>query len=405
VGFGGGSASGYQGAGGYAVASSSGFVKGEGGIKGEGTAYGASGIIDNSRINADMLYNYVEVSDEEDRASITSTKKKKAVLPMGIRRVEHKDEGVTMTTAAEIEAQEKAGAVETDSDEEGLFVGGPAQLEDLEEPAQDEGAQVVAQTSRIKQEEPESGAMDLDEIPEGIKAPESPELKKKVLVNEQKPKKLAGPKDTEAEILAEDLQHMLDLFTLQGDNALAEDGTTNNAALEGHMFLFQFPPVLPPLRVVPRDGTSINPISVKPEPNDGVHMPNQPPVNIDLTQDKDDKSKKETDGGGEAAGEDEEDDDELKEGGFLGNLTVRKSGKVELSWGGQKLELMPGIQTNFLSTAVLIEQADVKPGDPSQIDGVAYGMGKIQGSFSLAPVWGDEEEWVVDPKDLEIPEQ
>jgi DNA-directed RNA polymerase III subunit RPC4 len=35
--------------------------------------------------------------------------------------------------------------------------------------------------------------------------------------------------------------------------------------------------------------------------------------------------------------------------------------------------------------------------------GAAYGMGKIQGSFALAPVWGDEEDWVVDPKDLEIP--
>jgi DNA-directed RNA polymerase III subunit RPC4 len=27
-------------------------------------------------------------------------------------------------------------------------------------------------------------------------------------------------------------------------------------------------------------------------------------------------------------------------------------------------------------------------------------MGKIQGSFALAPVWGDEEDWVVDPEDL-----
>jgi DNA-directed RNA polymerase III subunit RPC4 len=29
---------------------------------------------------------------------------------MGIRRVEHKEEGVTKTTAAEIEAKEKSGA-------------------------------------------------------------------------------------------------------------------------------------------------------------------------------------------------------------------------------------------------------------------------------------------------------
>jgi DNA-directed RNA polymerase III subunit RPC4 len=354
-----------------------------------------------------MLYNYVEISDEEDRASITSTKKKKkAVMPMGIRRVEHKDEGVTMTTAAEIEAQEKAGAVEDESDEDGLFVSGPAAVEDLEEPAKDDVAREAAQSRKIKQEEGEGGAMDLDEIPEGIKAPDSPELRKKVPVNEQKPKKKAAAlKDTEAEIIAEDLQRMVDLFTLEGEDAVAEDGTTNNAALEGHMFLFQFPPVLPPLRVVPHDGTSTNPIPIKPEPDDDVVMTSKPPVNIDLTQDTDQKAKKEGDGEEVDDEQEDADGDELREGGFLGNLTVRKSGKVELSWGGQKLELMPGTQTNFLSTAVLIEQADVKPGDPSQMAGVAYGMGKIQGSFALAPVWGDEEEWVVDPKDLELPEK
>jgi len=401
---GGGGASGYQGAGGYAVASGSGsgFVKREGEGKGERGLYGTSSIIDNSRINADMLYNYVELSDEEDRASITSTKKKKAIMPMGIRRVEHKEEGVTMTTAAEIEAQEKAGAVE-DSDEEGLFVGAPAQIDNLEEPVKDEGSTELAQIRDIKQEEGEA-AMDLDQIPEDVKAPESPELKKKVPVTEQKPrKKSAKLKDPEAEVMAEDLQQMVELFTLQGDDTGAEEGTGNNAALEGHMFLFQFPPVLPPLRALPHDGTSTNPISIKPEPDDDVVMMNQPPVNIDLTRDED-KIKKEREGEG---GEDEQDkelEDELREGGFLGNLIVRKSGKVELSWGGQKLELMPGTQTNFLSTAVLIEQAEMKPGDPSQMAGVAYGMGKIQGSFALAPVWGDEEEWVVDPKELEAPE-
>jgi DNA-directed RNA polymerase III subunit RPC4 len=354
-----------------------------------------------------MLYNYVEVSDEEDRASITSTKKKRRpVMPMGIRRVEHKEEGITMTTAAEIEAQEKAGAVEEEeSDEEGLFVGGPAG-EDLSEPGQDEAA-VPQPRSQIKREQGEEDEMELDAIPEGIKTPESPELKKKTLVGEQKPKKKsAALKDDEAEIMASDLERMVDLFTLQGDDTtIAEDGTTNNAALEGHMFLFQFPPVLPPLRAVPRDGTSTNPI--KPEPDDDdVVMLNQPPVNIDLTQDTAaDKVKKEGEGGEQGEeNHDEEEGDELREGGFIGNLVVRKSGKVELSWGGQKLQLMPGTQTNFLSTAVLIEEADVKAGDVSQMAGVAYGMGKIQGSFASAPTWGDEEDWVVDPKELRLPE-
>ncbi|KAK4122429.1 hypothetical protein N657DRAFT_576128 [Parathielavia appendiculata] len=401
---------GSSGQGGYAFASSSGYVKNEGQGQGERSTYGASGIVDNSRINADLLYNYVEISDEEDQASITSTqkKKKKPIMPMGIRRVEHKDEGVTMTTAAEIEAQEKAGAVEEESDDDALFVSRAAQVEDFDEAPMDEGVGEPAQTRNIKKEEVEAGAMDLDELPEGqrIKAPESPELKKKVLVGQQKAKKSSAPKDPEAEAIANDLQRMLNLFTVRGeDGQVAEDGTANNAALEGHMFLFQFPPVLPPLHVVPRDGTSANPIAIKPEPDDDVVMLNEPPVNIDLTQDDNAKVKKEDEGEEEPEGQAKEKSDELKEGGYIGNLVVRKSGKVELSWGGQKLELMPGIQSNFLSTAVLIEHADKKPDDPSQMAGVAYGMGKIQGSFTLAPVWGDEEEWVVDPKDLEVPEK
>ena len=361
-----------------------------------------------------MLYNYVEISDDEDRTSVTSsTRKKKTVMPMGIRRVEHKDEGVTMTTAAEIEAQEKAGDVEEESDEDGLFVGGPPQVEDEELP-KDEGVWEATQARAVKTEgdvgaEAAAGGddvMELDEGPAAIKAPDSPELKKKVPVSEQKPKKkLAVPKDAEAEIVSEDLHRMVELFTLQSDDTLVEDGTGTNAALEGHMFLFQFPPVLPPLHIVPRDGTSTNPVPIKPEPDDDVVMLNQPAVNIDLTQDGDGKVKKEGEGEEDGEGSDAEDGDELKQGGFIGNLVVRKSGKVELSWGGQKLELTPGTQTNFLSTAVLIEQADVKPTDASQMAGVAYGMGKIQGSFALAPVWGDEEDWVVDPDDLAAPTQ
>ncbi|KAJ4306260.1 hypothetical protein N0V88_001058 [Collariella sp. IMI 366227] len=389
---------GSSGAGGYAFASG-GLIKGEGDSK----AYGGSGIIDNSRINADMLYNYVELSDEEDRTLVTSAaRKKKPIMPMGIRRVEHKEEGPTMTTAAEIEAQEKAGG-EEESDEEGLFVGGPVVVEDLSETPKSEAAE-AAQRISIKKEEGDSMAMDLDAIPEGrIKTPESPELKKRQLGGEQKPKKKsAAPKDSEAEIIAEDLQRNLELFTIQDDTA--EDGSANNAALEGHMFLFQFPPVLPPLRVVPNEGTSTNPIPIKPEPDDDAVMLNQPPVHIDLAQDEAKKVKKEGDEE-ENEGGDGEEEDELKDGGFIGNLIVRKSGRVQLSWGGQLLDLMPGTQTNFLSTTVLIEQADQKPGDQSQMAGVAYGMGKIQGSFALAPIWGDEEDWVVDPKELEIPGQ
>ncbi|KAL2266272.1 hypothetical protein VTJ83DRAFT_5624 [Remersonia thermophila] len=392
--------------GGYAVASSSG--SGSGYVKTEGDGKGLSSIIVDSRIDADKLYNYVEVSDEDENASITSTKKKKSIMPMGIRRIEHKEQGVTMTTAAEIQAQETAGADETSSDD-GLFVGGPG-AEETEGLAKDEGVWEIAKPRQIKAEEAGAGAGADQEPAVGLGAPDSPELKKKAPVSEAKPKKkAAAPEDITAQILEEDLQHMLNLFTIQGDDAAsAQDGNAHNAALEGHMFLFQFPAVLPPLYAVPPESAA----AVKPEPDDDVVMLNQPPVNIDLTQESGAKGKgkekaKAQDAPANQEHDDEDGDDEddgdIKEGGFLGNLVVRKSGKVELSWGGQKLDLGLGIPVSFLRTAVLIEDGDVKPGDAAQKAGHAYGMGKIQGAFSLAPAWGEEEDWVVDPKELEIP--
>ncbi|KXX76515.1 DNA-directed RNA polymerase III subunit RPC4 [Madurella mycetomatis] len=374
-----------SGPGGYAFASGSrsgsgpGLVKGEGEGRGAKGAYGTSAIIDRDRINADMLYSYVEPEEEEDsRATVVSAKKKKAILPMGIRRVEHKEEEVTITTAAEIEAQEKAGtADEHESEEEGLFVGGPSG-EDVSEPPRDEAVweHAVPQPRsnvRIKTEDGEARGMDLDEIPEGVKVAESPEQKKALAqpAGEQKPKKSAAPKDPETEIIAQDLQRMLNMFTLQGSDGGA-------SPLEGHMFLFQFPRILPPLKVASRDG-DVASRPIKPEAGDD-----------DL---------KEADGG---AGEEE---DGLEIGGYIGDLVVRKSGRVELSWGGLPLEAGPGVQANFLQTAVLIEDAETKPSDVSRYAGAAYGMGKVQGSFALAPIWSDEEDWVVDPKDLEIPHE
>mgnify|MGYP002622318238 CR=1 FL=1 len=359
----------------------------------------------------------MEISEDEDNASVTSTKKKKKpILPMGVRRIEHKEEQVTLTTAAEIEAQDNAGGeVSESSDEEGLFVGGPSGEELISGSGSGSGGGGGGGSGgddiKIKKEPGDADAMDMDAIPEGIKAPDSPELKKKALVGEQKPKKksAAGLRDPEAEALAEDLQRNLDLFTISGDDVAAtEEGGAINPSLEGHMFLFQFPRVLPPLKAVSRAG------KVKSEPNDDdVVMLNQTPAHIDLTQENPSdktKVKKENPDDVENAEEDDSEGDELHQGGYLGDLIVRKSGRVELSWGGMKLEMMPGTQASFLSTVVLIEEADIKPDgegqaqaptQSGQMGGVAYGMGKIQGSFALAPAWGEEEEWIVTEEELE----
>ena len=118
---------------------------------------------------------------------------------------------------------------------------------------------------------------------------------------------------------------------------------------------------------------------------------------VDLTAEGTERIKAEED-----AEEVQETPNPYKDGGFVGQLVMRKSGKVELSWGGQTLELVPGTQAQFLNTAVLLEENDAKA-QPGQVAGTAFGMGKIEGKFILAPKWGEEDEWEVDDEDLVAP--
>ena len=310
-----------------------------------------------------------------------------------------------MTTAAEIEAQDHGIEEGEESDSEGMFIDTEgSKSDDGPTGASDDGVWEHAVPKprgkvNIKDEPTDGDAMDIDDLREGgSKAPDSPELKKKSLdgADDKKKKKKTAAKDLEEEIIAHDLERMVEMFTL-GE----QDGRTNE--LEGHMFLFQFPPVLPALKAVP---TEAAPDLVKPEPDDedDLFVSNVPPkttANIDLTKEPDSKVKTEE---GEEESDEEEEHEEDTQGGFVGQLVVRKSGKVELSWGGKTLLMVPGTQSNFFSQAVLLEDGDVKPGQTTEISGTAFGMGRIQGSFALAPTWEEEEDWDVDPEDLMVPE-
>lgn len=353
--------------------------------------FGTSNGFDANRINADMLYS-LSLEDEEEKLEngLVRTKKKRAPMPMGIRRFEHEEEEVVMATAAEIEAQDAGidvAAADEDDDSSELFVNngeGPAQIKD------EAAADSTVPETVIKKEVGETEDVNMENIPEGVvKAPESPELKKKVMATAKegekpKEKKAKKPKETEADFAQQDRERLVELFN-------------HGTELEGHMFLFQLPVVLPPLK-------SAAPVpKVKPEPEGGdVVMLDQPVApksssRIDLTSEEASKVKNES---GQEADADAE-QDMTREGGYVGQLVVRKSGKVEVSWGGVPLQMGLGIQANFLSTAVIIKEDEVKPAQ-DQYTGAAYGMGRIQGSFVLAHTFGDEEEWVVDPRELVV---
>ena len=65
------------------------------------------------------------------------------------------------------------------------------------------------------------------------------------------------------------------------------------------------------------------------------------------------------------------------------------------------MEMSPATAMGFLTTAVIVEESDEKPGSDA-IGGESVGMGKVMGRFVLAPVWEDEEEYDVPPEALEI---
>jgi DNA-directed RNA polymerase III subunit RPC4 len=91
--------------------------------------------------------------------------------------------------------------------------------------------------------------------------------------------------------------------------------------------------------------------------------------------------------------------DLVTEEGFIGKLVVRKSGKIELDWGGTMMELGKGAESEFLTTTLIVDP----PGEEvvemvmgmsfsrgaEKPTGVGCGMGKVMGKFVITPDFGE----------------
>lgn len=378
-GFGGGGGGG--GAGGFRAGGSS-------RVKGEGPAFReARDANREARINADRLHVMEpdEELDSEDEAMLAHLNSQPNVLPMGIYRKAHKEAEVVVATTAELEAAEKAG------EEESLWVDDNSReaTQPIPEQPPEEGVWDTKKTI-VKKEEAED-EMDLD-VPDSKEKESKPKVEIKI--------KKGPPKDPEDRVIEADL----DLLRSElGSVTIGEDGETQTqgpADKDGRMYLFQFPPLLPPLKSGKKPKSKVKADPESEEFNMADAPPAQSDTPVDLTAEEAD------------AKANEEDDPEdkngfmsslLTQGGMVGKMNVRKSGKVELDWGGRILEMSPATGMNFLTTAVILEENDEKP-QPGVNGGESIGMGKIMGRFVLAPVWSEEEEWEVDPKDLEVVE-
>ncbi|PHH85656.1 hypothetical protein CDD83_112 [Cordyceps sp. RAO-2017] len=375
-------------------------MKSEG--KGFGEADGAR--MREARINADKLHvmTPAEELDSEDEAMMTAlSNRTSSTMPMGIYRREHKETGVVVATTAELEAAENANG---EGEEDSLWVDGDGAvpLQQIEE--QGVWDAKADKTVRIKAEPGLEDRMDLD-----IQAKPSPGKEKKPAL-ETKPKKEVA-QDPEDRTIQEDLRL---LATELGAVTVEDNGETKTEApanKDGRMYLFQFPPLIPPLRQVaaapPR-------AKVKDEPDpfgspDGAgHASASRPVDL-TTEDAGRRQAGPAAGEGDEESEESEDDEAeeqdgfrsqmLPRGGLVGQLNVRKSGKVELDWGGMTLEMSPAAGMSFLTTAIIVEENDEKA-QHGVVGGDGIGMGKIMGRFVLAPIWSDEEEWKVAPHEL-----
>ncbi|KAL1892073.1 hypothetical protein Sste5346_007228 [Sporothrix stenoceras] len=398
-----------------------------------------------------------------------ASSKKSQLLPMGIRREEHREPEVVVATTAELEAADAAAAAAAslsleDSSDSDLFIdnsggaaaGASTNLDDDDEVwsraikthgsvklvgADGEEIEVtdIDTLAKKRQELAEAAAaraaaaggdsgssttikredgdeeMSLDSV--------SAQPSRAATVVAKKPKKAAPTvkKDPEDLAIEEGLQAMLhDLAmdppqtspdaqqpptSLPGAEGSEEPQEQKPPpAREGRLFLFQFPPVLPSLKTFDpsKDGPNANGGSgsgaggIKREPgtdDDVVMLDGVAPAPIDLTENDTDKRNTPSD---------------IGSGGFLGTLSIRKSGRAELSWGGMTYEMMPGTDVQFLTTAVLLEESDEKrkPGEggPALV-GNAFGMGPVGGKYNLVPVFSEETEWTVDPSELVIEEE
>lgn len=345
-------------------------------------------------MNTDKIVEYVVIEDEEEQ--VKSKEGTPVLLPKGMQRQEPKepDQPVVATTE-EVEAADRGEDVvpissgDGSEDEGDLFLN-EADEADVEMKDDDRKWPGAKPNRRVKIEGEEVNEIDTLTTKRAIKKAEekAKALKKKY-------------KDPEDQLAAENLAFQRRLFGVSsgeedGDSDVQETKAPRKPAIiDGNLYMFQFPPLLPPLHTVERTHQSQGP--VKDEPNDDVVMLNAPahsadkPVDLTTT---DDANVKQEEGADDKAPREPEEQPE----GFVGRLIIRKSGKMQIDYGGMLFDCESGIPVEFLRTAVLTEMDDEKKTDGYA--GTAYGMGQITGKFVAVPKWSDEDEWTVGPDEL-----
>lgn len=340
--------------------------QGHSGVKNEGNSqYGyryPDRRVNDIRVNVDTLRDSVT-----PEVGLGTGSKSPGVLPVGIIRVEHREGEAKVATSAELEAEEQE-----DDDDDELFVS--EQVKVIQRDIQmaddnevwNEGAEKPEDEKVAVKPEPGTGGedvMDIDDIPVKPKVPDSPELQKKPLAQDPESDAKARAKERKRERIMQDQELQsaaLDAATMLEALTLKEGDIQDK---DNQLFLFQFPPILPPLLQLNADGNEVVDLE-EGGGADGVRVKAEPgsaPVSTSSAL--------------------------PPQGGYIGRLNVRKSGKIELDWGGRILDLGIATETDYLTTAIIVDEEE------NEGQGKATGMGNVYGKFVATPVFQEEDDW------------
>jgi DNA-directed RNA polymerase III subunit RPC4 len=177
----------------------------------------------------------------------------------------------------------------------------------------------------------------------------------------------------------------------EGQNeAKADEEDEEENPLLGQLFLMQFPPLTPNLKIT---GSTTN--SQQPTASEGADTEPAPKTEPQVKREAgDDVEIVESTQPAE-----QQENDLISAGkpwalptGRVGKLNVHQSGRVTLDWGGISMELDRGAPVGFVQEAVIVspnvhkEPEMVSEGAP---DRRAWSMGQLSGKFTLTPNWDE----------------
>ncbi|KAJ5782552.1 RNA polymerase III Rpc4 [Penicillium paradoxum] len=162
-----------------------------------------------------------------------------------------------------------------------------------------------------------------------------------------------------------------------------EEAEEEENPLQGQMFLMQFPPMTPSLKVDGTDqGDQSQPAAaaaapqgeIKREAGDDVEILDNP------------KSTESQDSNILTAGK-----PWVLPTGRVGKLNVHQSGRVTLDWGGISMELDRGAPVGFVQEAVIMSKKPPLPAGAIEDDSgnLIWSMGQLSGKFTVTPNWDE----------------